>query len=205
MLLGRFDPQAMQRALTDYAGMLQPWAESVAGYMLADTARRNATQWKQHSRAIGAGLRAELFGAPTGAITQQLLGEQVMLIKSLPLEAAERVQQIVLNNMPTGQRFESLIPKILETGDITEARARLIARTETSKAAATFTQARAQSVGSEGYIWRTVGDSDVRPSHKEMEGRYVRWSTPPTLDKMTGHAGCLPNCRCFAEVILPGE
>ena len=88
-------------------------------------------------------------------------------------------------------------------GYVTKARARLSARTAGARTAMELTKARAQSVGSEGYIWRTVRDSDVRPSHKGMEGKFVRWDDPPTLDNLTGHAGGLPNCRCYAEPIIP--
>jgi hypothetical protein len=28
-----------------------------------------------------------------------------------------------------------------------------------------------------------------------MKDKFVRWDDPPTLDGMTGHAGCLPNCN----------
>jgi uncharacterized protein with gpF-like domain len=48
-------------------------------------------------------------------------------------------------------------------------------------------------------LWRTARDGDVRASHKAMEGKQVDWNRPPTLDGMTGHAGSLPNCRCFCQ------
>ena len=64
-------------------------------------------------------------------------------------------------------------------------------------------QARALSIGSNGYIWRTAEDGDVRHSHREMEGKFVEWGRPPTLDGMTGHAGELPNCRCYKEIVFP--
>ncbi|HHZ9834772.1 TPA: phage minor head protein, partial [Klebsiella pneumoniae] len=41
------------------------------------------------------------------------------------------------------------------------------------------------------------------PSHRKMKDKFVRWDNPPTLDGMTGHAGCLPNCKCWAEVHIP--
>lgn len=200
-----FDAALMQRTLQHYAQVIQPWAESVAGYMLRDTARRNELQWRKVSALIGRGLRHELANQQTGYTMQTLLRENVALITSLPTKAAQQVHELVQDNMPTGQRHTALIERIQNLGPITESRARLIARTETSRAAATLTRARAESVGSEGYIWRTMRDGDVRPSHKEMEGKYVRWGQPPTLDNMEGHAGCTPNCRCFAEIVLPGE
>jgi uncharacterized protein with gpF-like domain len=38
-----------------------------------------------------------------------------------------------------------------------------------------------------------------------MEGKFVRWDEPPTLDNLTGHAGALPNCRCRPEPVIPDE
>lgn len=140
------------------------------------------------------GMRREIANAPTGHLYDLLMLEQVNLIKSLPLEAAQRVHDIATGLLFKGERPDRLIQEILRTGEVTEGRARLIARTETSRAASNFLQARAEWVGSEGYIWRGVRDFRERPSHLEMEGKYVRWSTPPTLDGLKGHAGCLPNC-----------
>lgn len=148
-------------------------------------------------------MRREIANAPTGQIYDLLMMEQVNLIKSLPIEAAQRVHNIATGLLFKGERSDKLVQEILRTGEVTESRARLIARTETSRAASNFLQARAEWVGSEGYIWRGVRDFRERPSHLEMEGKYVRWSTPPTLDGLRGHAGCLPNCRCWAEPVLP--
>ncbi|EOT9334790.1 phage minor head protein [Escherichia coli] len=75
--------------------------------------------------------------------------------------------------------------------------------TELGRATGALDQARALSIGSNGYIWRTAEDGDVRHSHREMEGKFVEWGRPPTLDGMTGHAGELPNCRCYKEIVLP--
>lgn len=129
--------------------------------------------------------------------------EQVTLIKSLPLQAAQRIQDLATGTIYSGARTDEIVKEILKTGEVTEARARLIARTETSRAASNLLEARARYVGSEGYIWHTVKDMRVRHSHEEMEGKYVRWSEPPTLDGLTGHAGTTPNCRCWAEPVLP--
>jgi len=79
----------------------------------------------------------------------------------------------------------------------------MIARTEIGRASTALTQARSLALGSTGYIWRTAEDGDVRHSHAEMEGKFVSWDRPPTLDGLTGHAGALPNCRCYCEVVLP--
>lgn len=201
---GQIDADKLRDALKAYAVMIKPWAVSVATYMVADVGRRNLKQWRELSREIGTGLRAEIESAPTGALLHQLMEENVHLITSLPSEAADKVHEMIIDNLSKGVRSSTFIPKLLEMGDITEARARTIARTETARAANGLTRVRAAHAGSEGYIWRTSKDGDVRESHKEMEGAYVRWDTVPTLsDGTKTHAGEIYNCRCFAEPIFP--
>lgn len=193
------------RALTLYADVIEPWAESVGRYMLADVNVRNERAWKEAGNEIGVGLRRLVTQTPLGGTFQALLKEQVTLIKSIPLDAAQRAQRLVLEGLPRSTRSTTIAQEILAQSDIPLWRAKLIARTEVSRAAVTLTQVRAQSIGSQGYVWRTVKDGDVRPEHQKMEGVYVRWDTPPKTDKSLDpyHAGCGPNCRCFPEPILP--
>lgn len=199
------DPAALYKALRDYAELITPWAHSVAKVVLADVYRRDLRMWKQNSAEMGAQLRQVILNSPVSGALASLQLEQVKLIRSLPLEAAQRVHDLSLQSLVSSQRASTLAKDILETQQVTEGRARLIARTEVSRASSNLLQARSQYAGSEGYIWRTSNDSDVRDSHRAMEGVYVRWSHPPTLDKMVGHAGCFPNCRCFAEPIFPND
>jgi SPP1 gp7 family putative phage head morphogenesis protein len=173
--------------------------------MLADVQRRDYKMWQQHSKDISQSIRSELLNAPTGSAYTGLMEEQVHLITSLPLDAAERIHSLVKENMIAGIRSPDIKREIMRTQQVSESKARLIARTEVARSAATFTQARAEYAGSDGYIWRTSTDSDVRPLHQEMEGKYVAWSDPPKLELSLApyHAGCGPNCRCFAEPVLP--
>lgn len=193
------------RALTLYSEVIGPWAETVAKYMLADVNVRNERAWHEAGNEIGVGLKRLITQTPLGDTYTGLLKEQVTLIKSIPLDAAERAQKLVLEGLPKSTRSTTIAQEILAQSDIPLWRAKLIARTEVSRASVTLTQVRAQSIGSEGYIWRTVKDGDVRPTHKEMEGKYVRWDTPPKTDKSLDpyHAGCGPNCRCYPEPVLP--
>lgn len=191
------------QALKDYAKLIQPWARSVSASMLADVVRRDKRMWKAAGEELSAGVRAKLDSTPVAAIFNQLQEDQVKLITSLPLKAAERVHKVAQEALSTSRRAEDIAKDILDTGHVTKSRAMAIARTEVSRVASNFVQARSEHVGSEGYIWRTSKDFAVRDSHLEMEGKYVRWDSPPTLDNLTGHAGCIPNCRCFAEPVFP--
>lgn len=187
-------------SLEKYAEIIEPWARAVASRMLAEVARRDARAWREAAGTVGRSIRAEVESAPTGATTRALLEDQVTLIKSLPIEAAQRVHRLALEAVHTGGRADAIAREIMRTGHVTRSRADLIARTETSRAQTSFTMARALHLGSEGYFWETARDANVRDSHKAMQGKFIRWSQAPTLDNLTGHAGALPNCRCWCRV-----
>jgi SPP1 gp7 family putative phage head morphogenesis protein len=193
------------KALTDYAKLITPWSKSVATLMLADVYRRDSSMWRMHSKAMGKELRHQLLTAPVGDELRQLEATQVELIKSIPLDAAKRVHELSMETLVSSARAKEIAREIMNTEGVSKAKATLIARTEVSRASSNLVEVRSKAAGSEGYTWRTSGDDDVRDSHKAMEGKYVRWTHPPTLDNMVGHAGCFPNCRCFAEPIFPND
>lgn len=193
----------IRAALDRYSHFLRPWAESVGSRMVAEVAQRDERSWFRVANQMGETLRREIASAPIGNVIRERQVEQVRLITSLPLEAAERVQHMTREGIVKGWRADQIADEIMKTGEVTKSRAMLIARTETGRTSTLLTQARAEHVGSEGYFWRTADDSDVRPSHKAMAGKFVAWNAPPTLDGLTGHAGAIPNCRCFCEPVIP--
>lgn len=158
-----------------------------------------------YAQDLSRGMRDQIRNTDTGAVYQELLNKQVYLIKSLPLEAAQRVQDLSTRALIEGGRAGDIAGLIMASGHVAKSRADTIARTEVSRASSVFTQARAENLGSDGYIWRDSRRIDVRPSHREMNGKFVLWAEPPTLDKLTGHAGCLPNCYCYPEPVIPED
>ena len=191
--------------LDAYSEIIDGWANRVAENFVSQVMRHNDAQWKEQSLEIGKGLRDLIDNTSTGQVVQSLIAEQVKYIKSLPLQAADRVYDIqnrAIQAVAAGERPDAFAKEIAATGNVAASRAQLIARTETGRATTAIIQARAVAAGSVGYIWRTADDGDVRHSHAQMEGKFMLWSSPPTLDGMTGHAGCLPNCRCWCEVVF---
>ncbi|WP_344234521.1 phage minor head protein, partial [Cupriavidus gilardii] len=202
------DPSAtptIEQLLRRYAEALTPWAEATAAQMLADVNRRDEQAWMSHAKELSRELQQEIRSAPTGATMRTLMAEQVGLIKSIPIEAAERVHRLTIEGLENSTRASEISKAIQASGEVAKSRADLIARTEVARTASALTEARALHVGSPGYFWRTSGDSDVRDSHRKMNGQFVRWDDPPTLDGMTGHAGQFPNCRCYPEPVIPED
>lgn len=204
------DPAAASKInaiMARYADTLTEWATATAGRMLADVDRQDRNAWADYSANMSKALRDEIKTAPTGEAMRALLADQVTLIKSIPLESAKRVHELTLTAIESGTRAADIAKEIARSGEVAASRAALIARTEVARTASTLTQARAQHIGSEGYIWRTAGDSDVRESHRKMNGKFVPWDQPPALlegNKIYhAHAGQIFNCRCYPEPVIP--
>lgn len=201
---GQAETGFLQQLLAQYAQTLEPWAERVARRMLLDVDDRSRQSWRALGNEISLGLRQELEEAPTGRAFASLLLQQVGLITSIPREAAERVHTLATEALINSTRAKALSEEIMRSGEVAKSRAILIARTETSRAATTFVEARAQHIGSTHFIWRTSRDGAVRPSHKALEGQTFRWDDPPECDP--GHhalPGAIWNCRCWPEPVLP--
>ena len=76
---------------------------------------------------------------------------------------------------------------------------RRIARDQTIKAVSGLNRVRQQQAGITHYVWGTVGDDRVRPSHRANSGLTFRWDSPP---EATGHPGYDAMCRCTAVPVL---
>lgn len=191
--------------LDDYSLLIDDWAEMVGRKMFLQVEREEWNQWRSVSEEISIGLRDVMGNTAVGQVANDIVYRQIQLMKSLPIEASDRVRDIqnrAVQAVINGERPDALYQMIMESGDVASSRAKMIARTEIGRATGALTQARALSIGSEGYWWRIEG-AGTRPSHWNMKDKFVRWDNPPTLDGMTGHAGCLPNCKCWSEVQIP--
>lgn len=121
------------------------------------------------------------------------------LIKSMTDTAIKDTEGIVYNALRQGLRASSIEQSIAErlspeVGSI-KSKAKLIARDQVSKLNAELNMLRQQEIGITGYIWNTVGDESVRPTHAAHEGKEYEWDKPPAD---TGHPGDDINCRCIA-------
>lgn len=207
------DQKKMQKALDDYAKLIEPWATVQATKLLENVQKSNRRAYERHSKIMNKMMKENVAKSKTGQAALALLNEQVVLITSIPREAGLRAQKIAYDNFINGSRAEP-DPQIVRQLKIdmdmsTKAavnRAKLIARTETAKANQAFVQVRAEAIGVNRYIWRTTMDGAERDSHAEMNGREVEWDNPPVLsDGTQGHAGTFPNCRCWQDPVLPDD
>lgn len=198
-----FSAGQISNALERYASILEPWARAVGLRMVTEVDARDRRAWREVSAEMSRLMQAQLNDTPLGLLTRQRLDDQVALITSLPRDAAERVRKLTLEGLTQGTRAKEIAAEIMRSGHVSKSRATLIARTEVSRTHTEFTRARAENVGSTHFIWRTSHDSDVRKSHKALDGKTFRWDTPPECDP--GHhalPGAIWNCRCWAEPVF---
>lgn len=126
----------------------------------------------------------------------------VALIKSIPVQYLDGIRDTVQKAFARGERFESVAKRIAHVGDVTESRAKLIARDQVAKITSSFNEVRQTSVGIKRYTWSTSHDERVRPSHQRMNGEICEWAHPPDVDGEAVNPGEAVNCRCVAIPVI---
>jgi len=166
--------------------------------------------------AVGVDIAAILDGGRVREAGEDAAAEAARLIKSIPKDYLSEVQEATwrhyqMLDQPEGRTF---LEQIQHIGKVTEKRAVLIARDQTSKINTAVLQARNEEAGIEEYIWRTARDGKVvgdpaglypvptnkavHGNHYEREGVKFRWDEPPE----DGHPGYGIACRCVAEPVI---
>ena len=219
---GLTDPDEVVRALRFFSESPE------FGRVCEGAARRMATMlavgqkadWRAAASASSQGrkiyqlLMKETTNTAVGQTITDIVAQNAQLIKTVPQNMAGKIAELVRKRRFEGERPETILQEILEQQPhLREFEARRIARTESAKASTALTEARAEAMNLEFYIWRTAKDGDrVRKSHQIMEGVLCRWSEPPDPEAMAGersygsyHPGGIFNCRCFPQVIVALE
>jgi len=184
----------------EVAGGLGQTAEIIAA-QLVETVDQQNTDTLQSSiqQAYGIDitqlLRAQNI-QPTLMLAQRA---NVNLIKTIPTQYFDRLNTTVLTGIQQGQRYSDIADSIQDIYGVTDNRAKLIARDQTSKTNAAIAETRQTDLGIEEYTWLTAGDERVRETHADNDGQVFRWDSPPAE---TGHPGHDINCRCVAVPMM---
>ena len=195
--------EGLSIVLKNYSKSLEPWAQNIAQEMIDNVNSSNKKFLLDTAPQIAKQLKSDYDKSAIGLVAKSITADQVTLIKSIPLEAAERAQTLAREATTGSRRASEVADMIMSSGTVAKSRADTIARTEIHKAWSSLTQSRAQYVGANQYIWRTAGDEIVRESHAEMDGQVCDFNSPPTLsDGDSYNAGEGVNCRCYAEPII---
>lgn len=124
----------------------------------------------------------------------EAVAANISLIKSIPQQYLDRVEQAVMASLQAGTLNATLADDLLKIEGITKNRAKLIARDQLGKINSRLAQIRQQSLGITHYYWSTSLDERVRDKHRRWEGDLIAWDNPPP----DGHPGQAIQCRCTA-------
>lgn len=231
LVKGITDPSIIIESLRDLAKSpyFRKLAEAAAMKMVTGLFRDMGRTWRQAAAANGQGrklykaLMKELKTTGRGAQLDQLITDTTYRIVTLPTDIGKDVAAYVEREALKGRRASDIEREIQQMfPQHTKARAELIARTQVSYTQTNLIRVRAESIGINWYSWRPVGgskgDGRTRHSHKAMAGVVVSWNDPPAPEDLFPrytkngrpyrntlghyHAGCCPNCRCYAEPLV---
>ena len=132
------------------------------------------------------------------SLVQYFVEQNIALIKSMDADAKSAIRAVLrqaeLNNLTERETKKLILEKLKRQ----TARARFIAGDQAMKLIIARERAIHISAGMEEYEWETRKDDRVRSTHRAMQGRIIRWDTPPPI----GHVGTQPGCRCRPKGIL---
>lgn len=191
-------------------------AYGVVKSMMTHLAVANQKTWRiaamkgSRGRAIFQALRKELSNT---TLYHDIVKANAQYITTVPENIAERLTVRMAKGYEVGLRPEDLMQEVLsEWPSMSAKHAKLIARTEVSKASTALTRDRCEKAKVEWYVWRNSEDERVRSSHRFMDGVIVPWNEPPNPEALDPkreqkpygnyHAGETFNCRCYPQPLL---
>lgn len=193
------------------------FAENLARGFLSRLDKNNARSMSSNIKnSTGVDLAGAIRSDDIDTLLAVRVAENAALITSIKNQYAEEVGKVVRDNILAGERSTRLITDIKEKGQVSENRAKLIARTETSRANAQITRLRSEALGSQTYIWSTVIDERTRRDHIVMDGKLCRFDDPTVFSDDNGKtwrkrseiggveilAGDIYNCRCTSLPVV---
>jgi len=214
------NPQDIIRRLKLYASSsaYQQWCNQIALNVATQVNKGVSATWREASQKAGRGNELhtailEELRRPSGGAFSEIVRTNAEALKTFPLNISEELTEYISRQSMEGRRGADIMKDLKERfPETAKSRLQLIARTEVSKAQSALTQARAQALGLDWYVWRTSEDSRVRSAHRHMEGVLINWNNPPSPEMFSPdgeqahygyyHAGDTFNCRCYAEVVV---
>lgn len=208
----------MNRVMERLEGLnINAFASQLASGFLTRLNRNNSRSFNSNIKnTTGVDLGSQINTPEMQQLLDVKTAENVALIKSIKNQYIEQVGAVIRENVVSGQRSTTLITEIKERGNVSESRAKLIARTETAKTTSQITQLRSEALGATTYYWSSSGDERTRPDHQAMDGMLCKWSDDTVYSDDGGKTwkkrsaiggveikpGEIFNCRCTSMPLV---
>ena len=198
---------AFQKIAQDMVGPKKTTAKRMTRYA-PQINQHNQNEWKKLIRSQYGVNPTREDPATYIPLMRDWAKDNVLLINDIPNKAISQIQELVVDTLLSGKTQDDMTSDIQDIlsdrMDVTDSRAKLIARDQTAKLNGRFTQERQTDAGIDSYVWRTVGDERVRETHAEVDGETFQWASAPE-ETDGNHPGEDYQCRCFAEPVLPEQ
>ena len=120
-----------------------------------------------------------------------------LYIKGWIKEDILKLRQTVQERTFSGLRAEGLAKILQKDREISKAKAKFLARQETSLLMSKFREQRFADAGVTKYRWSTSHDSRVRESHRRLNGKIFFFSDPPVVDDKGNRANAGEDFGCL--------
>ena len=126
-------------------------------------------------------------------------------IKEFAEEETAKIRKLVEKQSLMGNRSSALKEILIKEYNISESKAKFLARQEMSLFMASLQEAEFKEYGAKKFKWHTSQDERVREDHKLLNGKIFSFDNLPIIDIRTGQRG-LPGqafgCRCTMSAIF---
>lgn len=187
-----------------FSAASKPIAETMANQVDAASSASLHTSLRELSGGLS--LSTTSLQGGLSQIMSATITENVSLIRSIPAQYLQGVQQALMRSITSGNGLEDLVPYLEKHKGITTRRAQLIASDQTRKAFNNLNKGRMQRVGVTKFEWlHTGGSNEPRKLHQQLSGQIFSFDKLPVIDENTGERG-IPgqaiNCRCRMLPVL---
>lgn len=144
------------------------------------------------------------------SVTSEWYSQQSQHVNSIVSTYTDKLATIVSNAVQRGSLYKDVQKEVKDLYNITDNRAKFIARNEIGNLNAVTTKRRQEEAGIYCYEWRTSEDERVRASHAELNGDLFFWNDSK-IGEINGrkiypapklHPGMDYRCRCIAIPII---
>jgi SPP1 gp7 family putative phage head morphogenesis protein len=198
--------RSMARLRRKWLKRFDELAPKMAAHFAKAVTVRSEASLAADLRKAGFTVRFKMTAAMNDAY-QAVIGENVNLIKSIPVQHLTQVETMVMQSVQTGRDIGGLAKGLRERLGVTKRRAAVIARDQNQKATATMTRARYLEMGITKSRWlHSAGGKVPRQSHVAFSGQIYDVAKGVVLDPKEGVVwpGSAIQCRCVAVGLIPG-
>jgi SPP1 gp7 family putative phage head morphogenesis protein len=200
--------KALQKTMRDLANRwlknLKVGAEKLAEWHAKQTLNMTDVQLKDALKQAGFSVPFTMTESMQ-AVFDANKAEQVNLITNMSVNHLAQIETLVTQSVQTGRDLATLTEELKTRFNMTERRAKLIARDQNNKASQLITRQRQQDLGITQAIWmHSHAGKAPRQSHVKADGKPYDLDKGMFLDGKWTFPSVEINCRCFSRPVIAG-